>query len=291
MIHRMSTQNLLRITTLFAVFVSSVLILTKFYAFWISGSLGIKASFIDSALDCFISTLNFFAVKQSLSPPDDKHRFGHGKIEALVGLLQALLIGASSIWILEDIISKMIDGHDIKYDIFMIKIMSFASFLTLILVIWQRKVIKMTHSLAIKADSLHYQTDLLTNTAIIISISCAYYFNWTILDSITGAFLSIYIFKMAYGIGRQSFDILMDAEISSEKKEKIKECLDQALVNQAEYKLRTRTYGSGIFIEITLIIDGQEKFNIIESRLNEIKSCIINKFSQCEVVILLQSKI
>ncbi|MBA4249639.1 MAG: hypothetical protein C0432_02585 [Candidatus Puniceispirillum sp.] len=290
MISKISNQNLLKMTTLFAIFVSGVLIIAKFYAFWVSGSLGIKASFIDSSLDCFISTLNFFAIKQSLSPPDDKHRFGHGKIEALVGVLQALLIGASSIWILEDIVSKMIHGYEIKYDMFMVKIMLAATFLTLILVLWQRKVIKITQSLAIKADSLHYQTDLMTNTAIIISITCAYYFNWTMLDSITGAFLSFYILKMAYGIGRQSFDILMDAEISKENKAEIEECLNQSSILHGEYKLRTRSYGSGIFVEITLFVDCEDKFNIIDTRLNQIKSCIMKRFNQCEVIILLQSK-
>lgn len=290
MIDRIPKSTLLKITTLFAIFVSGVLILTKFYAFWISGSLGVKASFIDSILDCFISTLNFFAIRQSLSPPDDKHRYGHGKIEALVGLLQAVLIGVSSLWILEDIISKIIHGHEIKYDIFMIKVMFFASFLTLILVLWQRKVVQITQSLAIKADSLHYKTDLLTNTAIIISITCAYYFNLTILDSVTGAFLSFYILKMAYGIGRHSFDILMDAEISKEDKIQIENCLSNVFVSNSEYKLRTRSYGSGFFVEITLMVDYQEKFNIIESRLKQIKSCIMNKFNQCEVIVVLQSK-
>ncbi len=290
MINKISKPKLLKMTTLFAIFVSAVLIVAKFYAFWVSGSLGIKASFIDSSLDCVISTLNFFAIRQSLAPPDDKHRFGHGKIEALVGVLQALIIGASSLWILEDIVSKMIHGHEIKYDIFMVKIMSAATFLTLILVLWQRKVIKITQSLAIKADSLHYQTDLLTNTAIIISITCAYYFNWTILDSITGAFLSFYIFKMAYGIGRQSFDILMDAEISKENKVEIEECLSQLSLRHDEYILRTRSYGSGIFIEITLFVDCEDKFNIIDTRLKQIKSCIMNRLNQCEVIMLLQAK-
>ena len=84
-----------RITTL-SVAVSTVLTLAKLVAWLGGGSVALLASLADSALDVVAATATYVAVRVAVSPPDEDHRFGHGKAEAFASLLQAGLVFASA---------------------------------------------------------------------------------------------------------------------------------------------------------------------------------------------------
>ena len=74
--------KLLRLATNLSVSVALVLIIAKGYAWWLTDSVAILASLVDSLMDAGASVLNLFAVRYALAPADASHRWGHGKAEA-----------------------------------------------------------------------------------------------------------------------------------------------------------------------------------------------------------------
>src|SRR5258708_39924842 len=88
-------QRLMRLATIASMLVAAILIVAKVAAWWITDSISMLSSLIDTSLDLVGSLVTFFAVRQALIPADADHRFGHGKAEALAGLVQAGFIAAS----------------------------------------------------------------------------------------------------------------------------------------------------------------------------------------------------
>ncbi len=92
--------NLMRWATYASVAVAFILIVIKMMAYVFTGSVAILSSLVDSFLDLIASAINLFAVKHSLVPADHDHRYGHGKAEAIAGLVQAAFITGSSIFLI-----------------------------------------------------------------------------------------------------------------------------------------------------------------------------------------------
>src|SRR3989338_11017553 len=77
---------------------------------FVSGSLGLIASAIDSLLDVLVSSVNLIAVKEADKPADREHLYGHGKIESLAGLFQSVLIFVSGLYLVGESIRRLIRG-------------------------------------------------------------------------------------------------------------------------------------------------------------------------------------
>lgn len=281
----LSHNTLLQSATISAIFVAVILVIGKAFSYSLTSSLSIKASLIDSLLDGSISIVNFFAIRQAILPPDDDHRFGHGKVEALAGLLQSLFIAGSSIWLLKEVITQAHTPGELTFHPVALVVMLGATFLTLLLVMWQRYVISQTNSLAISADSLHYKTDLLTNIGVLFSFFIAHTFNAPYVDWIVAIIIAIYIFKTSYEIGKCSFDILMDKELSSEVVAQVRAIAWKNPKVKGVHDLRTRSSGQYNFIQMHLDLDGSLTLFDAHAVAEEIELNIVAILPDSDVII------
>lgn len=81
-----------------ATIVATLLLVVKLAAWWVTGSVSLLASLIDSMLDIAASLVNLFVVRYSLQPADREHTYGHGKAESLAALAQAMFISGSAVF-------------------------------------------------------------------------------------------------------------------------------------------------------------------------------------------------
>src|SRR5689334_23029779 len=169
----LNESRIIRFASYASVTVACLLILLKTFGWWVTHSVSLQASLIDSLLDAMASIINMIAVYHALKPADAEHRFGHGKAESLAALGQAIFIGASSLWLLHEAQQRFMIHEPIESSHIGLVVMAIAMVLTLILVTYQQYVVKKTKSGAIAADMLHYKSDLLINAAVIISLLCA----------------------------------------------------------------------------------------------------------------------
>ena len=215
---RVSTERrvrLLRLATWWSVGTAVVLILAKGAAWLNTGSVSLLASLIDSLMDAAASVMNLFAVRYALRPPDEEHRFGHGKAESLAALAQAAFITGSAVLLTFEAVNRLVNPEPLSNPLAGIWVMVFAIFATLLLLAVQRYVVRETGSVAIRADSLHYLTDLLTNLVTIAAIAL-FMAGFERADALLALAIAAYIFYSAAGIGMQAVQDLMDRELSDE---------------------------------------------------------------------------
>ena len=251
---RMTKQQLLRLATYASVATATVLVIAKLVAWFATGSVSIMASLVDSLMDAGASLVNLFAVRYSLQPADKEHRFGHGKAEALAGLGQATFIAGSAIFLLLHAIDRLIDPLPLQNLGSGLGLMTFAILITLALLGLQRHVIRKTGSTAIRADALHYATDLATNGATILALLLAAQ-GFPGLDPIFGIGIAGYILYMAGRIGLDSTRLLMDRELPDEERTTIKEIVLATEGVRGLHGLRTWQSGQRKVIQLHLELD------------------------------------
>lgn len=288
-IHKATVSNhhkwLITSATYGAVGVASILIAAKFFAWMRTDSLSLQASLIDSLLDMAASVINLLVVRQALKPADEEHRFGHGKAEALGGLGQSAFIAGSAVWLIIDVIHRLIHPHPLQDGKIGSLIMIMASILTLFLVLYQRYVVKQTRSLAISADSLHYLGDLYANIGVLVSLNVSVFLGWERVDSLVGAGIAVYILYSSWQIGQRSLDVLMDRELPDEARQKITEIALSHPHVWGVHDLRTRSAGLQDFIQMHLDMD--EKLPLLKAHdvAHEVELTLQKAFPHAEVII------
>jgi len=246
--------GLLKLASVASVATAGFLIVAKLAAWYVTGSVGLLASLVDSVMDSFTSLINLFAIRYSLQPADEEHRFGHGKAEPLAGLAQAAFIAGSAIFLIFHSIDRLRDTHQLDQIGVGISVMVLAIVLTLALLAIQRYVINKTDSTAIRADSLHYATDLLTNMSILLALYLST-LGWTWADPVFAIAVAIYIFYSAFQIGQEAFQQLMDRELPDEILEQIQATAMSHPEVTGTHHTRTRQSGQTRFVQLHLELD------------------------------------
>jgi ferrous-iron efflux pump FieF len=278
------SEMLIVLATRASVLVALVLLVVKSYAWLETGSIGVLAALVDSLLDFGASLINMFAVRYALMPADEEHKFGHGKAEALAGLGQAIFIISSAVFLIIYTIDRIINPEQLKSFDVGLGIISLSIVLTFILVAYQRYVVKLTGSIAVKADSVHYSTDLISNTGILIGLGLSY-FGWLYSDPVIGLLIGVYILKSAIEIGYESVQLLLDRELPEEEQQLIHELATQHPDVIEVHDVRTRQSGHTKFIQLHLVLDGSLTLLEAHDLSEEVESKIRNEFKYAEIFI------
>jgi len=248
--------TLLKRVTLASTLTALVLIALKLVTWLWTGSVSMLASLVDSAMDAIASLINLLAVRYALVPADDEHRFGHGKAESLAGLAQAAFISGSALFLLLHAVDRILHPAPVQRTTLGIAVIVFSLALTLALLTYQRYVIRHTGSVAIRADALHYATDVLSNLGVIAALLLAQ-FGLPIFDPILAIAIAGYILTGAWRIGRDSLDHLMDRELDDAVRERIKQLALEHTEVRGIHELRTRRAGQTSFIQLHLEMEPQ----------------------------------
>ena len=205
-----------------AILTALLLIIVKGFAWWQTGSVSILASITDSMLDLFASFINMLILRFALMPADRNHSFGHGKAESLAMLAQSAFISGSAVFLLLQSIHRLNAPQVLTNTHIGIGVTLFSIAITLLLVWYQRRVIAQTDSPAIKADHLHYQTDLLMNVTILISLSLTL---WDMIwaDAVFAVFIALYILLSAAKMFVDAVQLLLDIALPEQEVSQIEE--------------------------------------------------------------------
>lgn len=239
--------------TLISSSVAFILVTLKLTVGIISGSVAVLASAIDSLLDLVVSAFNYFALHNSDKEPDEMFNFGRKKLEPLAAVIEGTIISLSALFILYEAISKIIKHEEISHLNISIMVMIASLVITAGLVIFLTFVAKSTGNMVIKADALHYKTDLLSNGAVLASLLFISFTQYTLIDPILGLGISFYMLYSAFPLIKEGIMMLLDAALDQASVAKIHKVLnDESRIN-GYHDLRTRRSGSEIYLSVHIV--------------------------------------
>lgn len=235
--------------------VAAVLVLLKMTVGLFSGSIAVLASAIDSLLDLTVSLFNYFALSNAEREPDDKFHYGRSKIEPLAAVIEGIIISFSALFILYEAISKMIHYKAMEYVGISVLVMIASFVITAFLVAFLNYVAKKTKNMVIKADALHYKTDLYSNGAILLALGLIAYTGEHLIDPILGIGIAFYMVYSAIPIIKEGLLMLLDAAPSAQDVAKIEEILKDEKDITGYHDLKTRESGSHLFISVHTVFN------------------------------------
>ena len=243
-----SRARLLKLATYSSVCVAILLIAIKAVVWFMSGSVSILASLVDSLMDAGASVLNLLAVRLALQPADHEHRFGHGKAEGIAALFQAAFIMGSALFLMLNAIDRIRHPSELHITPVVFAVMLASLLITIALVAFQQWILKQVHSSAVAADRLHYLTDILSNIAVLIALGVSLY-GWHQADAIIGIGLALWIGWSAIGIGHEALNMLMDKALPDTDLAAINSAVLQTTGVLGMHDLRTRLSGETHIIQ------------------------------------------
>lgn len=276
--------RLLRLATRAALGVALMLAFGKALAWWASGSVSLLAGLTDSLLDSAASLINLLAVHYALRPADDDHRYGHGKAEALAGLGQALFIAISSLLVGFQAVDRLLAPQPLEAQPLGIAVILLSLAATIGLLLLQRRVIRLTGSTAIRADSLHYRSDLLLNLGILAALLLSAW-GWQRADGLFGLGIAFYILFSAGRIAREALSVLMDSELPVEQSQRMHELACAVPGVLGAHDLRTRVSGRHWFVQLHLELPGSLSLKEAHHICVNVEEAIREEFPRAEVLV------
>ncbi len=247
-----SREKILMLSSIASVSVAFILVVIKAFSVRFSGSNAVLASLADSGLDLVASLITLFSVRYAQAPPDEDHRYGHGKAEALAGMFQAGLVAISCVLIGTSSVERLIHPVEIRPEGGAIWVMIISIILTTVLISFQTWALRQTGSIATKGDRAHYLSDLLSNAVALVGIFLAIKFKILFADAIAGLFITIWLFIGAWHIATEAIDHLLDKEAPEDVREKIREIILSIDKVRGMHDLRTRVSGKWLHVQLHL---------------------------------------
>jgi ferrous-iron efflux pump FieF len=267
-----------------ATIMASSLLVIKIFAWWYTGSVSILAALVDSLVDIAASLTNLLVVRYSLQPADDEHTFGHGKAESLAALAQSMFISGSALFLFLTGIQHLANPEPMYSPGIGIAVTLIALVSTVILVTFQRWVVRKTQSQAVRADMLHYQSDVMMNGAILVALWLSWY-GWHRADALFALGIGCYILYSALRMGYEAVQSLLDRALPDEERQDIFDIVTAWPGVSGAHDLRTRQSGPTRFIQIHL--EMEDNLPLVQAHIiaEQVEQAILQRFPGSDVII------
>ncbi|HVP79646.1 MAG TPA: cation diffusion facilitator family transporter [Thermodesulfobacteriota bacterium] len=257
-----------------------------------TGSLGILAEAAHSGLDLMAAVMTFLAVRISGKPADSNHLYGHGKAENLSALFETLLLLFTCLWIIYEATHRLL-YHPVELKV---TFWSFAVMITSIVVDVSRSRIlyraaRKYNSQALEADALHFSTDIWSSCVVILGLICVKIGGWVTgvaflhqADSIAAIVVGLIVVYISVSLGIRTVQALLDVAPSG---------IERKIISAVEvlpgvtdcHKVRVRYSGPQPFVDIHVLVDGNQTLKEAHNLTEEIEGAIRRLIPNADVTV------
>ncbi len=258
-----------------------VTILLKFYAYYVTGSMGFLSDALESFVNLFAAIFALVMLNISQKPADKEHEFGHSKAEYFSSAAEGALILIAAFTIIWSAVPRLIDPRPIENINTGLLFSLLASLVNLAVGMTLVRNGKKRRSLLLEADGKHLMADVWTSAGVIVAIVIVKFTGWLIVDPIIAILVALHIIYTGYRLISRSASGLMDASIPDEDLEKITNYLDSLNDQKIEYhSLLTRVAGRRKFIAMHILVPGKWTVKEAHDYADEIEETIVNMFDE-----------
>lgn len=265
---------------------NALIIILKFIAGVISGSISIISEAIHSFSDFLASILTFFAVMRSSEPADKEHPFGHGKYEDMSGFIEGGLIIAAAFYIIYEAIKKLFFINSFEVDTTLgIGVMLFAVVANILVSSYLFYVAKKSNSISLFADGEHLRTDVYSSLGVMAGLVLIKITGIHILDPVVAILVALFILKAGFSISKETLYNLLDGSLPAKDLNEIEEIINDYQSCLGFSSVKGRRVGPDKDIEITLLFPKDMTIEKCHSICDEIEDLIRNKLGSCTILI------
>ncbi len=239
-----------------AIIGNSLLTLFNIFVGIISGSYALISEGAHTLSDVMTSIIAYIGFKIGQKPADAEHPKGHGRAEAISGLIILIFLVIVAYEIITGAINKLANPNSITVPDTLAALMAvFGIFINLIISNYIINIGKQIKSPAIIADGQHQKTDIYSSIAILIGVVVSN-MGFPMLDPIIGLVIGLLILKTAYGIGKENIDNIMGKVPSEELIKDIERAANNTENVQNAHNIKVDYFGSYATVTLHVQMDG-----------------------------------
>jgi ferrous-iron efflux pump FieF len=240
---------------------AAFLVALKAAGAWVTGSLALGSAALDSLIDVFISAANFLVLRRAAAPPDAEHAYGHGKFESLAALGQGLFLAGAAVGLVLTGVRRLTSGEVPREGWAGMAVLAVSIAVSWGIARHLRRAAEASGSPALKADSLHYATDLWVNGAALAALAVIQWTGWAPADPLVALGVAVYVFRSAAALLLEATGDLSDRGLPADELRRIREVVGRFQPRVTGlHDLRTRRSGGQRFIELHLEIPRETSF-------------------------------
>ena len=252
----------------------------------ITGSISVIAQAVDSFLDLFAIVITFFAIIIATKPADEKHPFGHGKVENIAAIAQALLIFSAGGLIIYSAVRRIITGAAIELTEAGIGVMLVSIIASIFLSRHLLRVSRAADSIALEASARNIAADVYSAAGVLVGLVVIRFTRLSIIDPIIALLVSLIILKAAYDVLRKSFGELIDVKLPEAEENVIRSAIMEHAGELVDFhELRTRKAGSQRYIDMHLVMPKDISVEEAHRMCDHLERDIESKLQQASVTI------
>jgi cation diffusion facilitator family transporter len=235
---------------------NSVLVVLKLVVGFWTGSVGVLSEAFHSATDLMASGIALVSVRFADIPPDEQHPYGHGKVESLSGLVEAVLIFLAAVYIIYESIAKLAAGHREAFPVGAgLAVMIVSILVNSLISRYLFRVAAETDSLALHADAEHLRSDVYTSFGVLFGLTLVHFTGKSWLDSATALLVALFIIRTSFQLSHDAYHLLLDTRLPAEEEHQILDILESEPQVLGYHKLRTRKSGSQRHADVHVQVD------------------------------------
>ncbi|WP_161510580.1 cation diffusion facilitator family transporter [Bartonella quintana] len=272
--------------TLYSIFVACIVFALKYWAYHITGSVALYSDALESTVNILATLAAWWAVKISVKPADHNHPFGHHKAEYFSTILEGVLIIIAAVIILREAwmafsTVKLLQEPGIWLVIHFVA--SVINYLWGWILMRQGKIHR---SPALKADGMHFITDVFTSLVILIGLVVGFVGRWGILDPILAIIVAVNILFQGWKVINSAIQGLMDVGVELNENMRIRELISANAHGALEvHDLLTRVAGRVTFIEFHLVVPAAMQVREAHQICDKIEGVLQEEFDNVRISI------
>lgn len=220
----------------------------KFFVGVAAGSTAVIADALHSFSDILVSAATWLGIRISGRPADEKHPYGHGDVESIVGLLISIVLAIAGFEYAKHSLEVLSAAPAAPK--------AMAIYVTIFAIVYKEAMSRYTlgiaakiNSPALKADALHHRSDVYTSIVVVAGVVGAM-LGYPILDPLVGIFVSLIIIKVGYNVGRENILQLMGTVPGPELSRRIEATVSE--IKEVKLIHRIRIHGVGAYYTVNL---------------------------------------
>lgn len=235
-----------------------ILFITKFILGFVGSSQAVIADAFHSLSDIATDIATLFGIKFWSTPPDECHPYGHKRIETIVTVVIGIALSIIALGIGYNALILM-RKTNLKPPT---KIAAFGAILSIILkealYHWTLAVGTRIKSSVLIANAWHHRSDAISSIPVLITVTVAIFNpNFAFIDLVGALIVSLFILKVSWDIIRPAASELADSGASEYDREKIKSIVMEIDDVKATHAIRTRKLGTGLYVDLSVLVDGE----------------------------------
>jgi cation diffusion facilitator family transporter len=262
------------------------LVIVKLAAGLATGSVSVFSEAIHSTVDLVASAVAFLSVRASDAPADAEHPYGHGKVENLSAVAEALLIFGAAAFILFNAIERALRHTAVERLDLAMGVMLFSALANFFVSGRLLRVAQATDSVALAADAWHLRVDLYTSVAVLLGLLLVRFTGWSVVDPVIGVAVALLIVRTAIQLVHEAGGPLLDRLLPAEEIARLQDILDADQRVVGYHKVRARKSGSQRHIDLHLLVDQEMSLRDAHRLAEEVEDRIREEFGQSGVHII-----